>query len=212
MRNILITIIISTIPVSGFSKTLFVGDSHSVGIFGKKLDSLLRKEEAPVITHTSCGAVAKWFRTGQKTRCGYFFKDVNGVVSSGKEKSTPIIDKTLENFSPETVIVALGGNYTHRSDSYTVKDIDEIVSLVINTGAKCLWIGQPSARDNTRTPRLYRLIKEGVKDRCPIFNSAEVTTYPSNPNLDGVHYWGREGKIQAQKWAAKAYEFYKANK
>ena len=195
-----------------FSKTLFIGDSHSVGIFGKKFDSLLREKESSVITHTSCGAVAKWFRTGQKTRCGYFNRDENGLSSSGKEGQTPIIDKTLEEYKPELVIIELGGNYTHRSDAYTIKDIDELVSLVIKNGAKCLWIGAPSARDNTRTPRLYQLINEAVGNRCPIFNSADVTTYPNNPNLDGIHYWGQEGKIQAENWAQKAFEFYLNNK
>lgn len=194
------------------ANTLFIGDSHSVGIFGQKFDSLIRKDESSVITHTSCGAVAKWFRTGQKTRCGYFNRDQNGVIKSGKEGPTKIIDQTLQDFSPELVIIELGGNYTNRSDEYTVNDIDEIVTLVKNTGAKCLWIGAPSSRENERTPRLYRLAREGVKDRCPIFDSSAVTTYPSNPRLDGIHYWGAEGKIQAENWAQKAYEFYQANK
>ncbi len=206
----LITTILISSPL--YSKTLFIGDSHSVGIFGKKFDSLIRQDETEVVTHTSCGAVAKWFRNGQKTRCGYFNRDVNGVTRSGKEGPTPIIDETLEKFKPEIVVVALGGNYTNRSDEYTIKDIDEVISLIVNSGAKCLWIGAPSVRDNSRTPRLYRLANEAVKSRCPIFNSSEVTTYPNNPNLDGVHYWGKEGRKQAENWAAKAFEFYIKNK
>jgi len=211
MKSILLTLSLLA-PSLLSANTLFIGDSHSVGIFGKKFDSLIRQDETSVVTHTSCGAVAKWFRTGQKTRCGYFHRDQNGVVKSGKEGKTPIIDRTLEEFKPELVIIELGGNYTNRSDEYTVKDIDEIVTLVTNAGAKCLWIGAPSSRKNERTPRLYRLAKEGVKERCPIFDSSAVTTYPSNPRLDGVHYWGKEGKKQAENWAQKAYEFYKTNK
>lgn len=205
-------LLLALAPSVVLSSTLFIGDSHSVGLFGKKFDALIRQDGAPVITHTSCGAVAKWFRTGQQTRCGYFHRDENGVTRSGKTGKTPIIDQTLQSFKPEMVIIALGGNYTHRSDAYTVSDIDNIVSLVVESGAKCLWIGAPSVRDNSRTPRLYRLAKEGVQDRCPIFNSADVTTYPSNPNLDGVHYWGKEGKIQAEKWASLAYDFLKSIK
>ena len=85
----------------------------------------------------------------RKLRCGYFNRDANGVTKSGKEGRAPIIDQTLEEFKPEVVIIELGGNYTYRSDSYTVKDIDEIVTLVVNSGAKCLWVGAPSARDNS---------------------------------------------------------------
>ena len=192
-----------------YSKILFIGDSHGVGLFGQKFDSLLRSEESSVITHTSCGAIGKWFRTGQKTHCGYFFKDENGITKSGKSTNTPIIDQTLEQFKPDIVIIEMSGNYTQQKDEFAIKDIDELVSLVIEKEAKCFWIGAPSTRDNLRTPRLYRLIKDGVKERCPIFNSSEVTTYPSNPNLDGVHYWGKEGKIQAENWAQKAYEWLK---
>lgn len=193
------------------AKTLFIGDSHAVGLFGKKFDRLLRSVEADVITHTSCGAIGKWFRTGQKTSCGYFFRDQNGKIESGKNANTPVIDQTIKMFGPDLVVIEMGGNYTNRTDSYSVKDIDELVSFIIENGAKCLWIGTPSSRDNIRTPRLYRLIKEGVKNRCPIFNSSEVTVYPSNPRLDGVHYWGEEGKKQVDHWAQKAFEFYQAN-
>ena len=211
LKTILFFIFLTSIQQS-HSKTLFIGDSHAVGIFGKSFDKLIRDSGEQIITHTSCGAVAKWFRTGQKTKCGFYFRDLNGVITSGKVGATPVVDQTIDTFKPDVVVVELGGNYTHRSDSYTVKDIDELVSLIIDSGAKCLWYGAPSARNNARTPRLYRLINEGVKERCLVFNSAAVTKYPEDPRLDGIHYWGKQGRIQAEKWAKQAFEFYLENK
>ena len=203
-------VVLLTMFLSSASKpsVLFIGDSHSVGIFGKRFDQLIRQSESEVITHTSCGAIGKWFRTGQKTYCGYFNRTQNGTISSGKTGSTPILDQTISTFSPEVIIIELGGNYTNRGDQYSIEDIDNLVTYINDQGIRCLWIGPPSSRGNERTPRLYRLIKEGVKGRCPIFNSSEVTTYPSDPNLDGIHYWGKEGKRQALIWATKAHEFY----
>ena len=55
---LLLAFFLSTPILEAESKTLFIGDSHSVGIFGKEFDSLLRDSEKSVITHTSCGAVA----------------------------------------------------------------------------------------------------------------------------------------------------------
>ena len=66
-----------------------MGDSHSVGHFGLKLDKLLRTEFNQVSTVASCGSVAKWFFTGKKTRCGYFFRDENERRQSGQSKATP---------------------------------------------------------------------------------------------------------------------------
>ena len=209
ITNTLVVILLA-VTFSAHSKVLFIADSHGVGPFGKKFDSLLRESNSEVITHASCGAIGKWFRTGQKTKCGYFFRDQEGKIESGKSANTPIIDKTLSKFSPEIVIIEMGGNYTHRSDSSSIEDIDQLVTLIINSGSKCLWIGTPSSRDNSRVPRLYRLIRSGVKGRCPIFDSSKVTKYPKNPRLDGIHYWGKEGIIQAENWAKKAILYYES--
>ncbi len=200
-------LIFSILPINAFSSSvLFMGDSHSVGHFGLKLDKLLRTEFNQVSTIASCGSVAKWFFNGRKTKCGYFFKDQNGRRQSGKSKETPLIKNITQKLDPDVIIIALGANYTHSSDEFMRRDIRNLLDHTEIFSKKCLWVGPPDTRKMPeRLPRLYRIINEVVKGRCKIFESHKVTKYPSKGS-DGLHYWGTEGKSQAYGWAQKVFD------
>lgn len=89
---------------------LILGDSHTVGPFGQKLDELLRQEGARVATYASCGSTAKWWYTGQKTTCGYFEKDLEGKVTEATQYATPLFPDLLKTLNPDHIIIALGTN------------------------------------------------------------------------------------------------------
>ena len=112
MRNLFLILVI-VLPFQIFADNiLYFGDSHSVGHFGIKLDRLLRQNKNDeVFTIGSCGSIARWFFTGHKTRCGYFYRDNRGKTKRGNKAKTPIIKDVLNKFSPDYILVALGANY-----------------------------------------------------------------------------------------------------
>ena len=80
------------------SSIFFMGDSHSVGYFGMKLDKLLRTEFNQVSTVASCGSVAKWFFNGKKQGADTFLeiKMNNGKVV--KVKQLPLLKIFFPSF------------------------------------------------------------------------------------------------------------------
>ena len=77
---------------------LFIGDSHSVTTFGRTLDEKLRSlPDTEVQTVASCGAVARYFWVGTNTRCGFFFRDVQGNISRGMRGPTPLLKNIFES-------------------------------------------------------------------------------------------------------------------
>jgi len=206
VKNKFFILLFSLTSINSFgSSVFFMGDSHSVGHFGMKLDRLLRTKFDQVSTAASCGSVAKWFFNGKKTRCGYYIKDETGKLSNGNSRPTPLVTKIIPKLKPEVIIIALGANYTYASDEYMRTDIKNLLDYTEKYSKKCLWVGPPHTRKMPeRLPRLYSIIDEVVGNRCKIFRSHEVTKYPARGS-DGIHYWGKEGKAQAYGWAEKVF-------
>ena len=188
------------------TKILFFGDSHSVGPFGKNLDQMLREnKEHKVRTFASCGAIARWFVTGQRTKCGYYFVEENGATSKGTKGPTKKIIPVIENWKPEFVIVELSGNYSGYSDRFSIDDMKRMAKYIVESGAKCIWVGAPDARNRSRLPRLYDLLEKSILPYCHLVEGRRYTTYPSSGG-DGIHYYGTEGRREAQNWARGVYE------
>lgn len=185
---------------------LFIGDSHSVGPFGWKMDENLRSAGNTVATYASCGSIPRWWSSGQKTTCGYFSRDIKGKKTEATIYQTPLITDLLNETRPDVVIMEFGGNYANTpSDAFVINDIKNIVKIIKDSGAACFWITNPDTRKNRgHIPRILKLIKEGVEDNCPIFDSSKVTRYPETGG-DGVHYWNTLGTPIARSWADKAY-------
>ena len=188
------------------SDVLFLGDSHSVGPFGRSFDQHLRSSGLKVNTFASCGSIAQWWKTGKKTPCGFFSKSEDGQVVDVKEHATPVLEELLRELRPRVVVVELGGNYVNvPSDDFARSDIDTLITSIVNSGAQCFWITNPDSRTNRAAiPRILKLIQEGVGQRCPIFESWQVTKYPESGG-DGIHYWSSQGTPIAQSWAKAAY-------
>ena len=142
------------------STVFFMGDSHSVGHFGMKLDKLLREKYDQVQTIASCGSVAKWFFTGQKTRCGYYYKDLNRILRHGNSAPTPKLTSVLPKLKPESIIIALGANYTYASDSFMRSDIKRLLDYTESFTKNCLWVGLPT---RGKTPSAYQDSTKSLK-------------------------------------------------
>ncbi|GEM_PF-4454356 len=124
MRNFILgALLLST---SAFANnTLVIGDSHTVGPFGRELDRLIRDSGEQVATYSSCGSIVKWWITGQATPCGYFFKTLEGKVSEGTKGPTPLIKNILVKNNPDKIIIAMGANYANMpSDDFMKKDLN----------------------------------------------------------------------------------------
>lgn len=192
------------------STVLVIGDSHSVGPFGWFLDENLRKAGYQVATYGSCGSIAKWWSTSQKTTCGYYAHDLAGTVTQVSSHATPLLSELLSSVRPEAVIVELGTNYVATpSDEFVVDDLKAMVKMIKDSGASCLWVSPPDMRKfRLSIPRLDKLIREAVAADCKIFDSQTVTTYPETGG-DGVHYWFAAAKPIAQKWADAVFGAFK---
>lgn len=185
------------------STVLIIGDSHSVGPFGWRLDEQLRKKGHQVATYASCGSIAKWWTTtSQPTTCGYYSNDLNNTVTTSKTHPTPLLPELLKTVKPDSVIVELGSNYVkYTNDDFVKQDLKKLVQQIKDSGANCFWITAPDMRlYRDALPRLDKLVQESVGEDCRIFDSKTVTSYPATGG-DGVHYWFKEGAPIANYWA-----------
>ncbi len=188
---------------------LIIGDSHTVGPFGQKLDQLLRNEGAQVATYASCGSIARWWYSAQKTTCGYYKRGLDGVEFSTTSHITPLFKNLLSEIKPDAVIVELGTNYVmNPSDAFAIEDMQTMAADIKAAGADCFWILPPDMRKfRSDLPRLGRLVTEAAGESCRLFDSAQFTQYPANGG-DGIHYWSAEGTPLARAWATEAFNAY----
>ena len=48
-----------------------------------------------VKTYASCGSIGRWFWTGNRTHCGYYFRNVAGDIKK-RTKASPKINEIFE--------------------------------------------------------------------------------------------------------------------
>ncbi len=195
-------------PPASAGTVLFVGDSHSVGPFGWKLDELLRAGGSKAASYASCGSIAQWWVTGKPTPCGYFFRDLEGKTEKGQQGPTPIFADLLKSVKPDAVVVELGANYAGLpSDDFAIKDMAALAEKIRAAGAACYWVTKPDSRKNhADIPRILELTYKAVSDKCEVFDSTKVTKYPETGG-DGIHYWFGEGLPIANAWAQSVYDW-----
>lgn len=182
---------------------LFIGDSHTAGIFGKKLTELLteRIPNAEVTTVASCGSSPNWWLVGTATHCGFWRRNSDGSQEKGNSAATPLLDELLSSLHPKTVIIALGSNLIPKNNTQQRLETEILMQRVTKT-SQCIWIGPPDARkfSFSQTRAVYDLLFElGDQLHCPVINSLQYTKYPTDG--DGLHYGGISGTPIAESWA-----------
>ena len=189
---------------------LFIGDSHSVGIFGHALTNLLRDNaslESKLTTIASCGSSPSWWLEGKRTACGFWRKDFNGSEQNNIRGLTPNLIELMNTVQPKTVIIALGSNLVPLSKSARLASTEAMMSEVSNRTDQCIWIGPPDARkfNATEINDVYVLLNHlSHKYDCKLIDSRKYTHYPKSGG-DGLHYGGKEGTLIAKEWASNVY-------
>jgi hypothetical protein len=185
---------------------LFVGDSHSVGIFGHALTTLLKENTASgtrITTVASCGSSPSWWLEGKDTRCGFWRRDFDGSEQSNLKAATPSLYGLLNSVKPKTVIVALGSNLVPLSKIARHDHTDAMMRHVAKTAEQCIWIGPPDSRKFSASEinDVYVLLQQLTnKHGCKLVDSRKYTHYPKSGG-DGLHYGGKQGAVIAKNWA-----------
>jgi hypothetical protein len=208
MKKLLLSALLAVLAAPAFAGTvLFVGDSHSVGPFGWKLDELLRAAGQNTATYASCGSIAQWWVTAKPTPCGYFFRNLSGRTEKGVKGPTPIFADLLAKVKPDLVVVELGANYAGLpSDDFAIKDMGAMAAAIKAAGAACFWVTKPDSRKKDDIPRILDLTYKAASSRCKVFDSTKVTQYPATGG-DGIHYWNKEGTPIANAWAQQVFDW-----
>lgn len=189
-------------------KVMIIGDSQTVGIYGTKMDELVRGTKAKVVTFASCGSSPEWWFNGHSTTCGYWTKDISGKENRKNENPTPLINDLLKKEKPDIVIITMGGNMMKGATQANVTEqVDKIGKAVTDSGAKLFWVGPPKYDPSKRSPEqletFYSYLRNSVPEHGTLVDSRPYIDKYSGP--DGYHYWGKEGKKQAEKWATGAF-------
>jgi len=188
---------------------LFIGDSHAVGSFGIQQDALLRGiGKFRVATYAICGSSPQSWMQGEKTQCGYFFRDADGREQRGWEAETPLIANLLATHQPSYTVVELGANMYGYPSEWVEKTAHEMAMAIVNSGSKCIWIGPPQARiqPEPELSRVFEAMRAGVGQYCLFFDSRKFTIYP-DAGGDGIHFntLGEAGQRIAENWALSAF-------
>jgi len=196
-------------PKAASPVILFIGDSHAVGSFGIQQDALLRGiGKFRVATYAICGSSPQsWFQ-GDKTQCGYFFRDTQGREQRGWEAKTPLLANLLVTHQPSYTVVELGANMYGYPSEWVEKTSHEMAMAIVNSGSKCIWIGPPRARiqPEPELSRVFEAMRAGVGQYCLFFDSRKFTIYPDTGG-DGIHFntLGEAGQRIAENWALSAF-------
>ncbi len=193
--------------ITADSRVLHIGDSHSMGIYGKTIDGLMRDTGATVKTEAYGGANPQWFMNGQRAVCGSYSKDENGKeVSTGNNQiNTPLLSDMLKNYKPSVLVVSLGANMLAYPESTQRSMITSLLDQAKAAGCKIVWVGPPDSRklSDSSNDKLYKVLESELpKYDGVLVDSRKYTKYPDGG--DGIHYWGTEGVAQAKNWANEA--------
>ncbi|MGI9244980.1 MAG: SGNH/GDSL hydrolase family protein, partial [Verrucomicrobiales bacterium] len=201
-------------------RILYLGDSMSMGAFGRKLDKEMREDGFDVYTFVAGGATPYYWLSRYSTikgPIGYWEKTPGGEQRENVARGVPKVETLLERFDPDVVVVQTGTNLysalrsKRRSKENNVKEVEGLLSHMVEAatqgGRSCYWITPPAAHPD-RYPfelqaELAELTKRVVSCDAKVFDSRKVTKYTDPyPANDGIHY----GPTEASQWASLVVE------
>lgn len=194
------------------TRVLHIGDSHTVGIYGREMDQLMRATGAQVASYGSAGSSPSWWLKGNITRSGFYSRVEDGQVDAPADwrtpRQTPTLPTLLKKHQPSVVIISLGANLLGADGATIEKQVRDLAEVAKASGAKIVWVGPPDGRESkkptSRQNALYDHLQRAAAQYGAFIDSRPLTEYPAQGG-DGVHYWGREGSQIARKWAQEVF-------
>lgn len=211
-------------------RVLFLGDSFSIGAFGRTLDTRMRENGLDVFTVVAGGASPYyWLSSYQSLPCaiGYWEKTPEEERRLGYIKAVPKIENLLTDIRPDFVVVQTGVNLyaTLRSKrrpkeqnvAEVRKLIDQMCLSIAKRGAKSYWVLPPHSHES-RYPielqnELATLMKSVVKEyNGAVFESQKYTQFTDPyPSTDGIHYGPKDAAVWAERVASDFRVYLKIN-
>lgn len=192
------------------SVVLHIGDSHTVGIYGKEMDNLLRKTGAKVTTVGSAGSSPSWWLNNKETKSGFYMKDQDGNVDSPANWKaphvTPKLTDLIEKYHPNVIIFSLGANLVHENAEVIENQVKMVAKIAKKNNTKIIWVGPPNGRSDKKPKEVQDFLYEHIQKvaneyGAEFIDSRPYTSYPDNLKGDGVHFGGEEGGKIARNWA-----------
>lgn len=200
-------------------RVLFLGDSFSIGAFGRTFDQSLRDAGYEVYTSIAGGGTPYyWLREFPPVsiNISYWERTPNTERRLSSIGAVPKVETLMEKWRPDIVVVQSGTNLyaplrsSRHSKEYNIQKVESLITKMCRAiasqgDAQCYWITPPDASTN-KYPRelqeeMLRTIKRGVGGYGRVFNSYAVTSYPqSQPSSDGIHL----APTEATQWAKRA--------
>jgi len=191
----LITLFLSLIfAPQAFSKTLIVSDSHGTGAFGGELARLIETKGENVSFYAFGGTkVIDWIE-GNNLTWGFWEHHTGRIDRRGTNRNTPKLVELIKLHKPTTVMIVQGTNMIWREQ--TLQDSEQIrylMNLAKDSGAKCIWVGQPDLNPKEEDPKRWDLELQHLFEKevpsmgCQLIRSWAFTNYPENMG-DGIHY------------------------
>lgn len=211
-----------TTPAYRSQRVLYIGDSLSVGPFGRELQTFLTEQftEKQIYLYASCGSSPEHWLSGESsfvTKCGCRVKTPVKALHYEYEKgrapelyTTPKIEALLKEARPTLVIVQLGTNWFDRVEQNGSDEelgrlngiLQRFAEAIQKSSTKPLlvWISPPdSSRFRKVQGTVTKLLKTSSKvNRFNLIDSSSMVRYTvGDTGSDGVHYYGPD----ALKWA-----------
>jgi len=193
----------SPVKIGPGTRVLEIGDSHTVGAFGKELDAKLRSTGAQVSTYASAGATASTFVNGKSTKYGYWQKETGGqerTVGYGQSAQTPRLDDLIAKEKPQVIVVNLGANFR---GGHPKSEVDQLGQVAQKHGIPIVWVGPPkTAKDSADPSSLVKFDREMASAVAPYGKYISSNRHtPKYSGGDGIHYSGSQGTQLSKQWA-----------
>jgi len=196
-------------------RVLYLGDSMSMGAFGRELDKEIRGMGFELYTFVAGGATPYYWLSRYQpisSSIGYWQKTPQGDVRKRYIKAVPKVERLLEQHNPDVVVVQTGTNLyatlrsKRRTKEQNIKELerllDDMAKAVTKNGRRVYWITPPDAHPSRYPVSLQEemnsIMKRVVGKYGIVFESRKVTKFTDPyPKTDGIHY----GPTEAATWA-----------
>ncbi len=197
-------------------RVLYLGDSQSIGEFGKTFDSALRSSNLEVYTVVAGGTSPYyWLKAFHSipSSIGYWEKFPDGERRLGYIRAVPKIENLMERHKPDIVVVQTGINLyatlrsKRKEQAQNYKEvkslIDQMCFAISQSGAQSYWILPPHSHESKYPAELQNDLRDIMREvvthyKGTVFESQQFTKYiDPYPATDGIHY----GPDESRAWA-----------